>query len=206
LTALQPPPPRRLPLFCRRQLFAEAHADACIFCHHRSPHFRLEDRCEVLLKNFAKFFKQNRPLQQISRTGEHRFQLRDMPVRAAHCAALLPRTKSIDRRRVFRLRDLLRQIVNSLWLRHAYRQMKNLLGHFVEAVQARAAARENKTRGNLFQQTERWSRRESVQRVPARAFDNFREHPRENRPRRPVANAGDFDRRISCKNAAAAQP
>src|SRR5258706_3802939 len=29
---------------CRRQLLAEAHADACIFCRHRSPHFRLEDR------------------------------------------------------------------------------------------------------------------------------------------------------------------
>jgi len=85
--------------------------------------------------------------------------------------------------------------------------MKNLLGHFVEAVQAPAAARKNKAGRNLFQQTGALqvvaNQRDEFLRA---RFDNFRQHPRENRPRRPIANAGDFDRRVllqKCRGSAA---
>src|SRR5256885_6103095 len=111
---------------CGRQLLAEAHADACIFCHHRSPHFRLEDRLRSLIEELRENFSnksqtyrysdlartarfRKRALQlpkQNSSAGEHRLQLRD---NAGAGRRIAPRFRSVqnqsDRRRVFRLRD-----------------------------------------------------------------------------------------------------
>src|SRR5882757_9262534 len=213
LTALQPPPPTPITfIFAGDSSSLKLMRMPASFAIIVPPISGWKTVCEVLLKKLRETFSnktarlspyaapgiKRRPLQQISGSGEHRLQLRDD---AGAGRRIAPRFCSVqnqsNRRRVFRLRDLLRQIVNSFWLRDAYRQVKNLLGHFVEAVQARAAARKNKTRRNLFQQTGALEVVANQYNEFLRArFDNFREHPRENRPRRPVANAGDLDRRI----------
>src|ERR1700687_1922235 len=50
---------------------------------------------------------------------------------------------------VFRLRHLFRQVSQSFWFRDAHWKVERLFGEFIQAVESRAAARQNKSGGNL---------------------------------------------------------
>ena len=75
--------------------------------------------------------------------------------------------------------------------------LKTLLGQFDQAVELRAAAGENESGGNLRFETgaAQFVADQRQQFLRAR-LDDVRQHAREDRARRAVAHAGDFDRAV----------
>src|SRR5712692_3538926 len=132
--------------------------------------------------------------------GEHGFQFGNKIPRALRRGA--PRLRATqhesDYSCIFRLRHLLRQISQAFRFRDAHRQMKGLLGKFLEPVQARAAAGKNEPGGNLAVEAG------AVQIVTNQRkqfhgarLDDVREHVREDGPWRTVAHTGNLDRTVS---------
>ncbi len=100
-------------------------------------------------------------------------------------------------RGVLRLSYLFRELRQTLGLRDAHRQVERLLDDVIEAAQTRAAAGENESSGNLAVQASALEivANEREQFHGAR-LDDVGQHVREDRARRAVANAGDFNRAV----------
>src|SRR5213593_1525323 len=132
--------------------------------------------------------------------GEHGFQFGYQISPALRRRA--PRLRAIQNQAhygcIFRLRHLFRQISQAFGFRDAHGQMEGLLDQFSEPVQARAAARQDKSCGELAVQPGALQVVANQRKQFHGAWlDDVRQHVREDGPRRTITDAGNLDCAIS---------
>src|SRR5580700_8710438 len=112
-----------------------------------------------------------------------------------------PRARPVENKsnchRVFGLGNLFAHLRKPTRRGHAYRKLENVLGQFHQAAEFCAAASENDSGGNLrFESGAAQFIAHEHQEFLNAGFDDVRQHPGENRSRRAVAHARDFNRKI----------
>src|SRR5579862_1151643 len=128
--------------------------------------------------------------------GEHGLDLGDqvavaLRLRAARLGAVQHKT---DDRGIFRLGDLFGHVGQAARFGDANRHMKRLLHHFDKASEARPAARENKTGGNLFVEAGTAGFvADQGEKLLRAGLDDIGKHSGKDSARRAIANAGNFD-------------
>src|SRR6202521_5503037 len=128
--------------------------------------------------------------------SEHGFQFGNKISPALGCGASRLRATQYesDYGRVLRLRHLIWHISQAFWFRNTHRKMEGPLGKFLQPVEPRAAAPQDKSGGDLAVKPGALKivANQRKQFHGAR-LDDVREHVRENGARRAAAHAGDLD-------------
>src|SRR6202521_6002107 len=132
--------------------------------------------------------------------SEHGFQFGNKISPALGCGASRLRATQYesDYGRVLRLRHLIWHISQAFWFRNTHRKMEGPLGKFLQPVEPRAAARQDKSGGDLAVKPGALQIVANQRKqFHGAALDDVRQHVRKDVPRRTVAHAGNLDRTVS---------